>query len=80
MGLGSLVGISSFILRGKFIYHLWESVHQCWNLFAGVFVGICLCLLCYEVYKNGKYFIYPEGKIFGVYIRYVKIRSAIAHN
>ena len=28
--------------------------------------------------KNGKYFIYPEGKIFGLHIRYVKIRRAMA--
>ena len=30
---------------------------------------------CYKVYKTGKYFICPEGKIFGVHIRYVKIRT-----
>ena len=35
---------------------------------------VCLCVWCYTAYKSGKYFIYPEGKIFRVHIRQVKIR------
>ena len=33
---------------------------------------------CYQTYKNGKYFIYPEGKLFEAHINYVKIRRAMA--
>ena len=49
--------------------------------------GICLvpflleiaCIFCVLVFcKNGKYFICPEGKIFGVHIGYVKIKRAMA--
>ena len=35
---------------------------------------------CYKASKNGKYFIYPEGRIFGVHIRYVKVRRAVPLN
>ena len=44
-------------------------------------VGICLRLLHFGVIKlikNGKCFIYPERKIFGVHNRHVKIRRATA--
>lgn len=46
----------------------------------GVFVGIVQGLLCFgiiKLIKMGNYFIYPEGKLFGVHIRYVKIRGAM---
>ena len=33
---------------------------------------------CYEAYKNGTYFIYPEGKNFGVHVRYFKLRRTMA--
>ena len=33
---------------------------------------------CYQTFKNREYFICPEGKFFEVYIRYVKIRRAVA--
>ena len=32
----------------------------------------------YQTYKNGKYFICPEGKLFGAHISYVKIRKTMA--
>ena len=44
----------------------------CWNLFAS------FTFWCYKAYKNGKCFIYPERKIFGVHNRYVKIRRETA--
>ena len=80
--VGSLAGVSSFVLWGKRIYLIGEigsSVQWCWHL----------CYFCwsssasfvfrsYKVYKNGKYFICPEGKIFGVHIKYVKIRTMAA--
>ena len=50
-----------------------ESVlyHFCWKLSASfVFWYFVFC-------KNGKYFISPKGKIFGVHIRYVKIKRAM---
>ena len=35
------------------------------------------CFDANKAYKNGKYAIYPEGKIFGEHIRYIKIRRAV---
>ena len=51
-----------------------ESVlyHFCWKLSAS------FVFRCFVFCKNGKYFICPEGKIFGVHIRYVKIKRAMA--
>ena len=45
-----------------------------------VFVGIFLCLLCFGVMKLLKTgsISCPEGELFEVYIRYVKIRRAMA--
>ena len=78
------VGISSFVLQGKFIYVSWKLVHLCIGTgICVIYVGICLFLCvfwCYETYKNGKYLIYPEEKLWGTYIRYVKIRRAMALN
>ena len=67
--------VSLFTLYGnRFIcmHQCWNLCHFCWNLSASV------VFWCYKAYKIGKYFIYPEGKIFGVHIRYVKIRRVMA--
>ena len=50
------------------------------NLFVLFLLDFVCVFWCYEAYKHGKYFTYPEGKIFGVHIRFVKIRRAIAYN
>ena len=50
------------------MHRCWNLCHFCWSLFVSV------VFWCYKAYKNGKYFIYSEGKIFGVHIKYVKIR------
>ena len=46
----------------------------CWTLPAS------FVFWCYEAYKHGKYFSYPEGKICEVHIRFVKIRRVTAYN
>ena len=62
------------LLGNRFI-----CMHRCWNLccfcwnFSASFV-----FWCYKARKNGKYFICPEGKIFGVRIKCVTIRRAVA--
>ena len=35
----------------------------------------CVLVISYQTYE--KYFIYPEGKLFGAYIIYVKIKSVM---
>ena len=46
----------------------------CWKLSVPfVFCG-------FKAYKNGKYIIYSKEKVFGVHIRYVKIRRAMTLN
>ena len=63
------------LLRNRFIcmHHCWNLCWFCWNFFAS------FVFWCYKACKNGKYFIYPEGKIFGVRIKCVKIRRAMAY-
>ena len=47
-------------------------------LFVLEFVYIfCVLVISYWTYKYEKYFIYPEAKLFGAYIIYVKIKSVM---
>lgn len=75
MGVGNLVGITSFY-KVNLLPDLGISSSGCTDarICAG-FVGICVfCVWHYTADESGKTLIYPKGKIYGVHIRYVKIR------
>lgn len=79
MGVGSLVGISSYLFYR--VNHLPDlgissSDASMLNLFVPVLLEFVWVFWVwhYTVDESGKTFSYHKGKIFGVHIRYVNIR------
>lgn len=75
MGVGNLVGITSFY-KVNLLLDLGISSSGCIDArICAAFAGICVfCGWHYTADESGKTLIYPKGKIYGVHIRYVKIR------